>query len=267
MLEVSMWFFITCLGLGAGVGFLSGLLGIGGGLLIVPALSFLLPQAGIEPSLVMSMSLATSLASIIITSAASTYSHYRLGNIDTSVIRLLLPGMIAGGLLGSSVAEILPAYLLPKIFACIVFLLALQMGLAKPIETEKSFLPSKFSMFSGLCIGMVSSLAGIGGGAFTVPFLHYFGVPMRKAIGSASICGVFLAFSGMLGFVFWGLQQSQSLPTLSLGYVYLPALLGVVMTSVLTTRIGARLASRLSTPYIRRIFSIFLLLVGASMFF
>ncbi len=266
-MDISLGLFIAYLGLGAGVGLLSGLLGIGGGLLVVPALSILLPYSGIDTSLVMPMALATSLACIIITSSSSAYSHYRLGNFDAAVVRLLLPGVLLGGLLGSYVADILPTQYLPKVFACIVLLLAFQMAFLKPIESKKMVLKKGVTALSATIIGTISSLAGIGGGALTVPYLTYFGVPMRIAIGTASTCGVFLAISGMSGFIFFGLKQTHALPSFSAGYVYLPALLGIVLTSVFTTRIGARLASGLATHTIKRVFSIFLLLVGVSMFF
>ncbi len=253
--------------LGAIVGFLSGLLGIGGGLIIVPTLNYLLPLLDIPPSLVMPMALATSLASIIMTSSSSAYSHYRLGNVDTSVIKNLLPGVLIGAAMGSVIADALPTAYLPKIFGAIVLLLALQMGLSLSFKGGKPFPSKGKNVCSGTFIGTVSSLAGIGGGVLIVPYLNYFGIRMQSAIGSASLCAVFLAFSGMLGFVVIGLQQPLALPSLSLGYVYLPALLGIVVTSVLTTRIGAKMATKLPTVFLKRIFSLFLLCIGVSMFF
>lgn len=267
MLDATLWLFGVCLVLGAGVGLLAGLLGIGGGLVIVPVLSVLLPWAGIPAHLVMPMALATSLASIVITSSSSAYTHYRLGNVRFSAIKFLLPGLLFGGFIGSVIADITPAEHLARIFGTIVLLLALQMALSLRITTFKPLPSPLCSVFSGGFIGMISSLAGIGGGSLTVPFLHYHGLNMRNAIGSASLCGVFLASSGLLGFVFFGLTQSTILPSYSIGYVYLPALLGIVMTSVFTTRFGAKIASRLPTQIIKRIFAVFLLLVGLGMFF
>ncbi|WP_281545655.1 sulfite exporter TauE/SafE family protein [Grimontia sp. SpTr1] len=267
MLEATLWLFGVCLAVGGVVGLLAGLLGIGGGLIVVPALSVLLPWAGISSNLVMPMALATSLASIVITSSSSAYTHYRLGNVQPSIIKTLLPGILLGGLLGSAIADRMPTEYLPKVFGIIVLLLALQMALSLRIKSARP-LPSPLgSMTSGTAIGMIASLAGIGGGSLTVPYLNYHGVEMRKAIGSASLCGVFLALSGVIGFIFFGLTQPETLPPYSVGYVYLPALIGIVVTSVMTTRYGARLATRLPTPIIKRVFAVFLLLVGASMFF
>lgn len=267
MVDSTLWLFGACLVLGGGVGLLAGLLGIGGGLVVVPALSVLLPWAGISASLVMPMALATSLASIVLTSSSSAYSHYRLGNMQFSAINSLLPGLLVGGFLGSLIAHITPTAHLSRIFGTIVLLLALQMALSLRITSFKPSASPLFNVFSGAIIGMISSLAGIGGGSLTVPYLHYHGLEMRKAIGSSSLCGLFLAGSGMVGFVFFGLTQSATLPPYSIGYVYLPALFGIVITSVFTTRFGAKLASRLPTQIIKRIFAVFLLLVGIGMFF
>ncbi len=266
MLEATWWLFLACLVLGGIVGFLAGLLGIGGGLIIVPVLSFLLPWAGISPPLVMPMALATSLASIVLTSSSAAYSHYQLGHVQFSFISSLLPGILLGGFLGSVIADSIPAESLPRIFGGIVLLLAFQMLLSLKLKALKSLPSVSFNVFSGAGIGIISSLAGIGGGSLTVPYLNYHGVEMRKAIGCASLCGVFLAFSGMLGFIFFGLKQSEPLPVFSLGYVYLPALLGIVLTSVITTRFSAKFVSRLPSLIIKRIFAMFLLLVGTGMF-
>lgn len=266
MLDATLWLFVACLALGTFVGLLAGLLGIGGGLVVVPVLSALLPWAGIHSELALPMALATSLASIVITSSSSAYTHYRLGNVQFHVIYSLLPGLLCGGLLGSTIAHILPAQYLPRIFGTIVLLLALQMMLSLKVRTMRSLPSPWFNACCGSIIGIISSLAGIGGGSLTVPYLHYHGVEMRKAIGCAALCGIFLAFSGMVGFIYFGLEQTQKLPPFSVGYVYLPALIGIVLTSVFTTRFGAKLATSLPTHAIKRVFAVFLLLVGASMF-
>lgn len=267
MFEATLWLFGVCLLVGGVVGLLAGLLGIGGGLIVVPALSVLLPWAGVSDDLVMPMALATSLASIVITSASSAFTHYRLGNVQPSVILSLLPGILVGGMLGSAIADKMPTQYLPKVFGGIVLILALQMALSLRVRPARSLPSAIGSMTSGTMIGMIASLAGIGGGSLTVPYLNYHGVEMRKAIGCASLCGVFLALSGVAGFIFFGLNQLETLPVYSVGYVYLPALMGIVITSVMTTRYGASLATRLPTPIIKRVFAVFLLLVGASMFF
>lgn len=266
MHESMMWLFSMCLILGSVVGLLAGLLGIGGGLLVVPALVWLLPQAGIAPSMLMHIALATSLASIVMTSMASARNHFRLGNVDFSVVKVLaLKGIIVGGLSGSVVAELVPAQYLPKVFAVIVLLLALQMMLSLRV-THSRPLPSALASAAGGCvIGLLSSLAGIGGGSLTVPYLSYFGVEMRRAIGSASLVGFLIAVSGMIGFIFAGVG-SADLPAYSVGYVYLPALVGIAATSMITTRYGAALVTRLPTATLKKMFAILLFIISIKMF-
>lgn len=250
--------------LGSVVGFMAGLLGIGGGLIVVPALLFLLPIAGIAPELSMHLALATSLATIIVTSGSSALNHLKLGNVDMFVVKWLMPGVIVGGFLGSIVAELIPTQYLPKVFGVIVFFLAIQMFLSIKATTSRSMPNAWVTMLCGGGIGVVSSLAGIGGGSLSVPFLNRHGVEMRKAVGSSSVCGCVIAISGMIGFILHG-YQVENLPQYSLGYVYLPALVAIASTSILTTRIGARYASQLPTVVLKKIFSIFLMCIAVTM--
>ncbi|NGZ65565.1 sulfite exporter TauE/SafE family protein [Vibrio aestuarianus subsp. cardii] len=250
--------------LGSVVGFMAGLLGIGGGLIVVPALLFLLPIAGIAPELSMHLALATSLATIIVTSGSSALNHLKLGNVDMFVVKWLMPGVIVGGFLGSIVAELIPTQYLPKVFGVIVFFLAIQMFLSIKATTSRSMPNAWVTMLCGGAIGVVSSLAGIGGGSLSVPFLNRHGVEMRKAVGSSSVCGCVIAVSGMIGFILHG-YQVENLPQYSLGYVYLPALVAIASTSIFTTRIGARYASQLPTVVLKKIFSIFLMCIAVTM--
>ena len=265
MHESVMWLFSMCLILGSVVGLLAGLLGIGGGLLVVPALVWLLPQVGIEPSMLMHIALATSLASIVMTSMASARNHFRLGNVDLSVVKVLAPGIIIGGLSGSVVAELVPAQYLPKVFAVIVLLLALQMMLSLRVTHARPLPSALASAVGGGVIGLLSSLAGIGGGSLTVPYLSYFGVEMRRAIGSASLVGFLIAISGMIGFIFAGVG-SANLPAYSVGYVYLPALVGIAATSMITSCYGAALVTRLPTATLKKLFAVLLLIISIKMF-
>ncbi|WP_158144732.1 sulfite exporter TauE/SafE family protein [Vibrio metschnikovii] len=251
--------------LGSVVGLLAGLLGIGGGLLVVPALLFLLPKMGISLEIVMHIALATSLATIIITSISSALNHLKLGNIDLFVVKWLLPGVLTGGFLGSVVAEWIPSHYLPKVFGVIVLALALQMVRSSMQARSTRPMPGAIvTLLSGNGIGIISTLAGIGGGSLTVPFLNHHGVEMRKAVGSSAVCGLVIAISGMLGFILHG-YRVENLPEYSLGYVYLPALFAIASTSILTTRIGAKLASRLPTVTLKRFFAFFLMLVAITM--
>ncbi|MFM2588930.1 sulfite exporter TauE/SafE family protein [Vibrio sp. TBV020] len=250
--------------LGALVGVMAGLLGIGGGLLVVPALLFLLPLAGIDPSISMHIALATSLATIIATSGSSALNHFRLGNVDMFVVKWLMPGVIVGGFLGAKVAEWIPAQYLPKVFGVIVLCLAIQMLFSIKGKSNRTMPGNTATVMIGTGIGMISSLAGIGGGSLSVPFLNRHGIEMRKAVGSSSVCGCMLAISGMIGFILHG-YKVESLPEYSIGYVYLPALIAIASTSMMTTRIGAKLATSLPTPTLKKIFALFLMFVAGTM--
>ncbi|GLO61799.1 UPF0721 transmembrane protein [Vibrio sp. MACH09] len=255
---------ISLLLLGSFVGVMAGLLGIGGGLIVVPALLVLLPKADISADVVMHIALATSLASIIITSGSSALNHLKLGNVDVFVIKWLLPGVVIGGLMGSYVAELIPSENLPKVFGVIVLFLAGQMLLSVKSKKVRVMPSTIMTSISGCLIGIVSTLAGIGGGSLTVPYLNRYGVEMRKAIGSSSVCGCVIALSGMVGFIWNGFGVSH-LPDYSIGYVYVPALLAIVSTSIFTTKFGARLASRLPTVQLKKVFAVFLLFIAGRM--
>ncbi|CAM4002575.1 TSUP family transporter [Vibrio sp. B1Z05] len=252
--------------IGAFVGVLAGLLGIGGGLIIVPALLFLLPMFGIKAAIAMQMALATSLACIILTSGSSALNHYRANNVDMFVAKFLIPGVIAGGFGGSFIAERVPSDYLPPIFGCIVLCLSIRMFTSIKATAAKGHIGVTNTFISGATIGTISSLAGIGGGSLLVPFLNRRGIEMRKAVGTSSFCSMILAASGMLGFILHG-SGSDVLPAHSVGYVYLPALFAIASSSVLTSRIGVRLTNVLPTPTLKKIFSVLLLVIAIRMLF
>ena len=252
--------------IGGFVGVMAGLLGIGGGIIVVPSLLWLLPMAGIGSANIMHIALATSLSTIIVTSASSVRNHLKRENVDLFVVKWLIPGVIAGGFLGAYVAELVPSESLPKIFGCILLLLALQMFTSVK-ATKVRVMPGKgLTVLFGVIIGTVATLAGIGGGSLTVPYLSRFGVELRKAIGSASACGFMVAISGMIGFILNGVD-AENLPDYSIGYVYLPALFAIVSASMFTTRIGVSLAIKLPTTALKKVFAVFLLFVAGKMLF
>ncbi|MFC3022766.1 sulfite exporter TauE/SafE family protein [Vibrio zhugei] len=261
---MSIELLLVLLLVGVFVGILAGLLGIGGGLLVVPSLMFILPYAGISEKIVIQLALATSLATIIVTSASSAFNHFKLGNVDFYAVKWLMPGVVVGGFLGATLAEWIPNQYLPKVFGVIVFFLAIKMYLSIHSQAKRAMPGAVMTTLWGSGIGIVSSLAGIGGGSLSVPFLNRHGVEMRQAVGSSSVCGLVIALSGMIGFILHGFSVA-GLPKYSIGYVYLPALFAIASTSMLTTRIGAKLAVRLSTSTLKKVFSIFLMLVSTSM--
>ncbi|MDR9826463.1 sulfite exporter TauE/SafE family protein [Vibrio sp. FNV 38] len=254
---------VLCL-LGGFVGLMAGLLGIGGGLIVVPALTFLLPLIDVPSDKIMPIALGTSLATIIITSGSSALNHLRLGNVDLFAIKWLMPGVVVGGFVGAFVADYIPAAYLTKLFGVIVACLALQMLLSAKSQTVSPMPSRPTTLSTGTGIGIISSLAGIGGGSLSVPFLNRHGIEMRRAIGSSAVCGCVLAIAGMIGFIINGFG-AEELPQYSFGYVYLPALFSISIVSAFTTRFGAMMATSMPTTQLKRVFAVFLFFVAGIM--
>lgn len=268
--------FISCVFLGSLVGFFAGLLGIGGGLIVVPALVYLLPYITIANDVVghgvvsneviMPMALATSLAAIVITSSSAAFAHQKNNNIPWKITKPLMFMVAFGALLGAFIADHLSAQALTNFFAIAVFILASYMLLSIRTQHAKE-MPSNVKLqFISLFTGVVASLMGMAGGAILVPVLTYFGMPLRHCIGIATVCGVMVALFGSLGYIISGFDNAL-LPPWSLGYVYLPALLGIVLTSSLFAPIGVKYASKLPVQTLKKVFAIFLILVAVKMVF
>ena len=256
--------FIACALLGAVVGFFAGLLGIGGGLIIVPVLVYLLPLLGISAELAFPMALATSLASIIFTSSSAAFAHHKNGNIPWFIARKLVLSVAIGALLGAVIAGMLSLKALTIIFASAVLILAAYMFLSIKVQRSVT-LPTRWGLQSiGLFTGVLASLMGIAGGAILVPILMYCSLSMRQAIGVATASGIIVAFFGALGYVVIGFGQSD-LPPWSIGYIYLPALLGIVLTSSLFAPLGVKAGAKLPLSYMKKGFALFLMLVAFKM--
>jgi hypothetical protein len=256
--------FFTCLALGAVVGLLAGLLGIGGGLIIVPALVYILPFFDITHEAIMPIALATSLATIVITAASASLAHKNNNNIPSKLTKILLIFVASGALLGAFIADTLSAKTLTYIFSMAVILLAIYM-LRSIHKTKQRALPnSNVLRVIGIFTGILASLMGISGGAILIPTLTYFGVQMRQAIGVATLCGMTIALFGSVGYIITGLQQAH-LPAFSLGYIYLPALAGLVMSSSFFARLGVKLATKLPVQTLKKFFAIFLIIVALKM--
>lgn len=254
----------TYLLLGGIAGVLAGLLGVGGGLVIVPVLAWLFYRSGISPEVVMHLAIGTSLATIVLTSISSVWAHHRRGAVLWSVFRQLTPGILLGAGLGAALADRLPSDSLRLIFGLFELGVALQMGLNLKPSPHRS-LPGPWGLSAaGSVIGLVSAVVGIGGGTLTVPFLQWCNVTMRQAVATSSACGLPIAFGGALGFVItgWG---TPMLPSLSSGYLYWPAFFGIVAASTLFAPVGARLAHRLPGATLKRFFALLLALLGLRM--
>lgn len=256
--------FTLYLATGLFAGFLAGLLGVGGGLVIVPVLALIFAAQQFPAAHVMHLALGTSLASILFTSLSSLRAHHAHSAVNWPVVRGISPGIVFGALMGTLVAAQLSTHFLKVFFIVFIYYVAAQMLLnIKPRPSRQ--LPGAVGLFAaGGVIGGVSSLVGIGGGTLSVPFMTWCNVKLHQAIGTSAAIGFPIAAAGALGFVFNGLM-AQGLPQYSWGYVYLPALAGLVLASVLTAPFGAKLAHRLPVAKLKKIFAALLLVLGTRM--
>ena len=258
-------FFIICLLVGTVVGFLAGLFGIGGGLIIVPVLVYLLPMVGVPEPMLMSVALGTSFATIVVTGFSSAQRHHKLGNIVWPAVKILAPTIMVVTFISGLFIGKLPKEYSSKVFACLVVYLAVKMVMSiKPKAVQKT-LTTTATLIGGTLIGIASSAAGIGGGGFIVPFLNSRGIEMKQAIGSSAFCGMLLGLSGMFSFIVGG-WNAVGMPEWSLGYVYLPAVLGITLTSFFTSKLGATTTSKLPVPTLKRYFALLLIVIAVNMF-
>lgn len=260
MLEVLALYLLV----GAIAGILAGLMGIGGGLVIVPMLVFCLELQNISQDLVMHLALGTSMASIMFTSVSSFMAHHRRGAVNWIVVRRIVIGIFTGTFLGTYVAAALSTGFLKVFFVIFLYYVCYQMLAGKKPKPSRQ-MPGRVGMFgAGNVIGLVSSLVGIGGGTLSVPFMVWHNIPMHQAIGTSAAIGFPIAVSGTIGYIVngWG---NASLPPYSLGYVSLTALVSIAAMSVLTAPLGVRLAHSLPVDRLKKIFAVILFLVGTKM--
>jgi len=247
--------------LGCVAGLLAGLLGVGGGLVIVPALVFLLPLQGIDTPKLMQIALGTSLATISATSISSIWAHHRQHNVKWRQFITLTPGLILGVMAGSWIADQVNSDSLQIGFSIFVIVVAIQMLLDIKPSGQRHTPKLLNSSIAGSTIGLVSSLVGIGGGTLTTPYLLWHNTPIRQAIGTSAACGLPIALFGSLGYAFVGLDANQ-LPAYTTGYIYWPALLGIISTSILFAPLGAKLTGIISSSVLKKIFAVVLMVVA-----
>ena len=259
-----MIWWLVYIGAGAIIGVLAGLLGIGGGMTLVPVLAALFTAQHFAPDHVVHMALATSMASIIFTSGASVREHWKLGGVNFSIVLRMAPGMIAGSLLSTMASAWISQRWLALSFAVIVYLGATQILLNRKPAAART-LPTALPLFlAGTVIGIVCGLVSAGGAFLTVPFMLWCGVGMRTTIGTAAMIGIPVAIVGTIGYIISGWQLTM-LPPYSLGFISMPALAGLVCGSVVTAPYGARMAHRLPVLTIRRIFACLLYVLATKM--
>lgn len=252
---------LVYLAVGACAGLLSGLLGVGGGVVIVPALAIIFGELAVPAPIVLHLAIGTSLATIVITSLAAMYAHYRRDTIRWNLAWQLLPWLAMGSLGGALIADYLHSDYLQLLLGLFILVVALQIGLGvKP--APHSPLPGRPGMaLAGGGIGILSALFGIGGGVITVPFLVWRNVPIRDATATSVVCGLAIALAGAAGFIWVGVEGerlSSAVAKWSSGFVYWPAFAGITATSVLMAPVGARLAHVLPTRWLEIVFAIVL---------
>jgi len=262
--QVDLTLVIVFVALGAIVGFLAGLLGLGGGMTMVPLLTFVFTRQGFPAEHIVHMAIATATATIVFTSIASMREHHRHGAVLWPVVVGLAPGIIAGSLVGPQIVGGMSTPLLSAFFAAFVAFGATNILLdRKPKPTRE--LPGKGGLFAvGSGIGLISSMVGAGGAFLSVPFMTACNVNIRNAVATSAALGLPIAVAGTIGFVIAGLGQTE-LPANSIGYVYLPALLAIVAASVVSAPIGARAAHRWPVTALRRAFAFVLYALAAYM--
>lgn len=249
---------------GAAAGLSAGLLGIGGGLIIVPILYFIFNQQPLPPQHVMHMALATSLATIIVTSIASAWAHHKRNAVLWPIVFNLSPGIIIGAWLGATFASKLSSDVLRPVFGVFELLVAVHLLINYKPAAHTTSIPRIRSISGGVVIGSLSSIVGIGGGTLTVPFLLWHNISIKNAVASSAACGFPIAVAGTAAYVISGWNVA-ALPGNTLGYVNLSAFALIIITSMITAPAGASLAHRLPEKTLRLSFALFLLALSLKM--
>ncbi len=246
-------------------GLLAGLLGVGGGIVIVPALYVALSLTGMDPGLTMQVAVGTSLASIVFTSASSAWGHWGRGAIDTALLKLWAPWILIGTILGGLIGGLVSGQVLIAVFATVALIVALDMILRRPQSggAERSFSRPVWAGL-GIVAGAISAMMGIGGGTVCVPVLNILGYDIRRAVGTSSAIGFVIGVPGAIIYAITGWGQAD-LPPFSLGYVNLLSLVILVPLTTTVARLGVRIAHTIPQRRLRLLFGLFLILTAANM--
>jgi len=252
------------LAIGAGVGFLAGMLGIGGGALQIPLLVWLFEAQGLPRDHVVHLAVGTGMATILFTSLSSARAHAARGAVRWDIVKSMTPGILAGGLVGSLIASSIPRFVFAVLFVATVYAAGLNMLFERKPNPTRT-LPGPAGVFAaGATISGVSAFAAVGGAFMSVPFMMWCNVPMIHAIGTAAAIGFPIAAAGTVGYVAggWG---APGLPPWSFGYVYLPALVGVTIASMAVAPLGVMVAHRTPTRVLRKVFAVLFLVLATRM--
>jgi uncharacterized protein len=246
-------------GIGIVAGFTSGLLGVGGGIIVVPSLLVCFYLIGFPEESLMQRAIGTSLAAMIFTAGASAWSHWKY--VNWSIFKALVPGILLGAFLGALIAHWLPTKLLQVIFGLFLCLFGIYFLWTAAIKEFKREIEPHFVIINilGLFIGALSSILGLGGGIVTVPALTILGIAMKNAISTSALTGFFIALMGTFSFLYFGLKQETAE---SAGYIYIPAFIIIGLAAAAMAPIGARFAHKTSTVILKRVFGVYQLCVG-----
>lgn len=250
--------------LGAFAGVLAGLLGVGGGLVIVPMINYAFALQGITGEHTHHMALGTSLATIMFTSVSSFMTHHRNKAVIWSIVKQITVGILLGTFLGSKVATHMPTAVLKSFFVVFLLYVGTQMLMNIKPKASRDIPGFAGNTAAGAVIGLVSSFVGIGGGTLSVPYMSWCNVPMHKAIGTSAAIGFPIAVAGAVGYLMNGLGV-EGLPGPHVGFIYIPALLGIAAASVCTAPLGARLAHRLPVDRLKKAFAVLLYVMAVQM--
>ncbi len=265
-MEFVVLMILALLATGVVAGLMAGLLGVGGGLVIVPVLYYLFGALEIDEAVKMHVAVGTSLATIIVTSIRSARAHHGRGNLDEGILRGLIPGVVLGVLVGSVTSAFVSGATLQIVFGSIALLVSLNMARTTPWFTLGSLFPAGNVRHAiGSVVGFFSTLMGIGGATMSVPVMSAYQVPMHRAVGTSAAIGLVIAVPGTIGFIISGLSVPNR-PPFSLGYVNLAGFALIVPMTILLAPVGAALAQRLSTVWLRRVFAVFLAFTSVRMF-
>ena len=255
---------VSYLLLGAFAGTLAGLLGVGGGLIIVPVLVFIFSGHHFPAEVIVHIAVGTSLATIAMTSISSTWAHHKHNAVIWPIFWRLAPGIILGTFIGAVIADVMNASSLRIFFGIFELLVAAQMALNIKSPAHRQ-LPGWFGTSStGSGIGILSAIVGIGGGTLTVPFLVWCNITMHKAVATSAACGLPIALAGTVAYALTGLNEAN-MPEAATGYIYWPAFVGIVTTSIVFAPLGASLAHRLPVATLKRFFAVLLAVLGVRM--
>lgn len=250
--------------IGAAAGTLAGLLGIGGGIIVVPGLAFLLAGGEVPPERLMQVAVGTSLANIVVTSLSSIHAHHRRGAVRWPVVARMTPGIVVGAALGAVIADLVHSRTLAIVFGVFLLIVAARLGYGGQPAPHRQLPGTPGLTAAATGIGTLSSLLGIGGGTMTVPLLAWCNVPLREAVATSAACGLPIAVAGAAAFAVAGLDVA-GMPAAATGYLYWPAFVAIAPLSVLFAPLGARLAHTIPVTALRRGFALFVLVVGVRM--